>query len=66
MSRTYYESQKKPIYATRGIQSHEPELAHMTERWPYLGPPTRLSITRRGYAVQPPGTGSVASFDGAA
>jgi hypothetical protein len=34
LSRTYYESQKKPIYATRQIRSHESELSLAWKREP--------------------------------
>ncbi len=34
LSRTYYESQKKPIYATRQIRSHEFELSLASKREP--------------------------------
>jgi glycosyltransferase involved in cell wall biosynthesis len=65
MSHTYYESQKKPIYTTRQIQSHEPELLRTTERAPYFRPPTRRPVKRRGHVVEAPRAKSVTSLDGA-
>jgi len=66
LSRTYYESQKKPIYATRQIQAHEPELIRIAERAPYLRPPGRRSTSRRGYVMEAPRAKGLASLDGAA
>ena len=63
LSRTYYESQKKPIYTTRQIQCHEGELARIAVSPIHR---TRGSMIRPGYLVEAPRTTDVASLDGAA
>lgn len=69
LSRTYYESQKKPIYTTRQIQRHVPELTLATRRSPHPSHPsrpTRRPMPRPGYLVEAPRADDVTTMDGAA
>jgi len=66
LSRTYYESQKKPIYTTRQIQSHVRELTRLTTGAGGLRIGNRRSMPRPEYVVETPRTKGVASLDGAA
>jgi glycosyltransferase involved in cell wall biosynthesis len=66
LSRTYYESQKKPIYTTRYIQSHVPEFNVATPRSSYLPSRTRRPMPSEGYLMKTPRVDGLASFDGAA
>lgn len=64
--RTYYESQKKPIYTTRQIQSHVPELTLATRRSSHPSRRTRRPMPRPGYLVEAPRVEDVTTLDGAA
>jgi glycosyltransferase involved in cell wall biosynthesis len=66
LSRTYYESQKKPIYATREIQSHRRELTFVPGRSSRPLPRTRRPMRRSGYVAEASRVNGVRSFDGGA
>jgi len=66
LSHTYYESQKKPIYATRQIQSHVPELTFVAGRSSRAARHTQRPMPRPGYVVDSRRADGVASLDGAA
>jgi glycosyltransferase involved in cell wall biosynthesis len=66
LSHTYYESQKKPIYATRQIQSHVPELTFVAGRSSRAARHTQRPMPRPGYVVDSRRVDGVASLDGAA
>jgi glycosyltransferase involved in cell wall biosynthesis len=52
LSRTYYESQRKPIYTTRQIQSHELELVPVAQAVPRRPRRIHGPISRPGYVVE--------------
>jgi glycosyltransferase involved in cell wall biosynthesis len=66
LSRTYYESQKKPIYTTRQVQSHVPEFALITGRSSRQSRRTHRPMPRPGYVVGTSRVDAVTSFDGVA
>ncbi len=65
-TRTYYESQKKPIYTTRGIQSHASELVLVTGRSAHPLPQTRRALPRTAYVVPTSAGDRVTPLNGAA
>ena len=66
LSRTYYESQRKPIYTTRQVQSHEPELARVAQPAARRLRRTRATMPRPGYVVGSSRKDGFVSLDGAA
>lgn len=66
LSHTYYESQKKPIYTTRQIQSHVPELTLIAGQSSQASRRTRRPVPRPGYLVEAPRVDDVTTLDGAA
>jgi len=66
LSRTYYESQKKPIYATRQVQSHVPEFALLAAQSPQVPHPshrTRRPTRRPLHFVESTKVDGVTSLD---
>jgi glycosyltransferase involved in cell wall biosynthesis len=66
LSRTYYESQKRPIYTTRRIQSHTLEPAFVTGQPSHSSPRTWPPLSRPGYVVATSRADRVTSLNGAA
>lgn len=66
LSHTYYESQKKPIYTTRQVQSHVPELTFTAPRSFDASRRTRRPMRQPDYLVESRRVDGVASLDGAA
>ncbi len=64
-SRTYYESQRKPIYTTRQIKGNVPELTLVTARLSHSSSRTRRPVPP-AYVVRTRSVDSEASMDGAA
>jgi glycosyltransferase involved in cell wall biosynthesis len=66
LSRTYYESQNKPIYTTRQIQSHVADLTTFAARPLRSLPRTRRPMPRPAYVVKTQRVNGVTSLNGAA
>ncbi|HXJ92971.1 MAG TPA: hypothetical protein VMT20_08820, partial [Terriglobia bacterium] len=64
LSHTYYESQKKPIYTTRQIQSHAPELTFVAGRPSHPSRPARRPMPRPSYLVKTPRVDGITALDG--
>jgi len=64
LSHTYYESQKKPIYTTRQIQSHAPELTFVAGRPSHPSRPARRPMPRPSYIVKTPRVDGITALDG--